>query len=277
LFLVFMESRPQHIRAVESGKLSWTGPCERLGALFGPRDGPLVANWLRFYSRNNRFRTAYPIALPIIGFLIFTQTQVAKPDAKFATLLGCFALIGFVSTAQFAVNQFGYLGGGFRRYFLLPTDPAALLRTGSYMFVLLSGILILPAAAVLAVFSPVKLDAHKLLMLISSAFSALFIMHGVALWATLFGPRKGNYKASFGNDLSLIGNIVFIGGMLTLLFVPRVLARVQPALVSPDLWWVPAALAPIGAVFYAVSLRLAGNVFRTRREQILAVVEGRTT
>jgi hypothetical protein len=276
LLLLYVESRPHAIRAVETGKLSWSGPCERLGALFGPRDGPLVANWLRFYSRNNRFRTAYPLAMPIVGFLVFTQTQVAKePDAKFATILGCFALVGFVSTAQFAVNQFGYLAGGYRRYFLLPTDPAALLRTGSYKFVLLSAILILPAAALLAVFSPIKLDGRMLAMLVSSAFAATFIMHGVALWATLFGPRRGNYKASFGNDLSLAGNIVFIGGMLSLLFGPRALAHFQPSLVSPDLWWIAAVLVPIAAIFYFVSLRMAGNVFRTRREQILAVVEGR--
>ncbi|HYW44107.1 MAG TPA: hypothetical protein VE959_14690 [Bryobacteraceae bacterium] len=273
--LVALERHPPQAHAAQSGALAWQGPCERLGALFGPANAPLVAQWLRFYSRNNRFRTAYPLALPLVAFLTFTQAQVAGPNAQFANILGCFAMIGFIGTVQFAVNQFGYMGGGFRRYFLLPTDPAALLRTGSYTFLMLSAVLIPVATIALALFSPVKLDARMLAMLVGAAVAALFVMHGVALWATLLGPRRGNFKASFGNDLSLAGNVVFIGGLLTFLFVPRVLAHVWPAAVAPGAWWVVVPLAPLAAVFYFVSLRNACGVFRSRREQILGVIEGR--
>jgi hypothetical protein len=273
--LVALERRPPVTQSAKSTTLSWEGPCERLGALFGPLDAPLVAQWLRFYSRNNRFRTAYPLAIPIVGFLTVTQSQVAGPKGQFATMLGCFALTGFIGTIQFAVNQFGYLGGGFRRYFLLPTDQAALLRTSSYTLLLLSGAVIPVAAVVLAAFSPMKLDARMFAMLLATAVTAMFLMHGLGLWSTLFGPRRGNYKSSFGNDLSLAGNVVFIGGMLTLLFAPRLLAKEWPGLLVAENWWAVVMMMPLAAAFYFVSLRKAQVLFRSRREQILGIVEGR--
>jgi hypothetical protein len=167
------------------------------------------------------------------------------------------------------------MGGGFRRYLLLPTDPAALLRTGSYTVLGLSAALIPFATIAVVFFSPVQLNGRMLAMMVASAVATMFFLHGIALWATLLGPRRGNYKASFGNDLSLLGNIVFIGGMLTLLFVPRVLASKLPGVVSPQSWWAAVAMAPLAAIFYFASLRNAGAVFRARREQILAVIEGR--
>jgi len=45
--------------------------------------------------------------------------------------------------------------------------------------------------------------------------------------------------------------------------------------VAPGAWWVVVPLAPLAAVFYFVSLRNACGVFRSRREQILGVIEGR--
>jgi hypothetical protein len=92
---------------------------------------------------------------------------------------------------------------------------------------------------------------------------------------TLFNPRRGNYSSSMGNDLSLGGNIVLIGGMLMSIFLPQVLLRFVPGAVSADNWWgaIPLALAGIG--FYVVTLRAAGPLFVARREKLLAVVEGR--
>ena len=273
--LVALERRPPRKAVVQTTTLSFEGTWERLGAIFGPRYGPLVAQWLRFYSRNNRFRTIYPLAIPLVVFLAFTQARVAGPKSQFASLLGCFALVGCIGTAQFAVNQFGYMGGGLRRYFLLPADPAMILRSGSYAFVSLGALLILPGTIVLLFFSPVPLDAMKVAMLLGTAVTALFLMHGLGLWSTLFGPRRGNFYASFGNDLSLIGNIAVIGGMMSFLFLPRVLAKVWPAAVAPQNWWVATISALLAAGFYFISLGKAGAVFRARREKILAVIEGR--
>jgi cytochrome b561 len=114
-----------------------------------------------------------------------------------------------------------------------------------------------------------------LIMLIGSSLTVLFLFHGLGLWATLYGPRRGNYNSSMGNDLSFLGNMVVIGGVLVALALPRVLSRFAPAVVRPENWWdaVPAVLAAL--VFYIASLRLAGELFVTRRERLLAVLEGR--
>jgi hypothetical protein len=92
---------------------------------------------------------------------------------------------------------------------------------------------------------------------------------------TLYNPRKGNYKSNFGNDLSLGGNILLIGGMMLAMLLPHLAYKFQPALVSPVCWWtwVPLPLLALG--FYLATLKSAGPVFVTRRERLLAVVEGR--
>src|ERR1700688_2680470 len=121
-----------------------------------------------------------------------------------------------------AVNLLGYVGGVFRRYLLLPTDPAAALRTGSFASLLL-GCTALPMALLAwLVFAPVAFDPRMVFMLAGSGLTGLFVSHALGLWITLFNPRRGNYASSFGNDLSLGGNIVLIGGMITCLVLPQV-------------------------------------------------------
>jgi hypothetical protein len=270
-----LERRPPRQKVEQSGKLSFEGPWEKIGAFFGPRDAPLVAHWLRFYSRNNRFRTIYPLAMPLVAFLTFTQARVSGPKGQFANLLGCFALVGCIGTAQFAVNQFGYLGGGLRRLFLLPADPADILRTGSYVFVTLGALLIPLATVLLLVVSPMPLDSAKVAMLLGAAIAALFFMNGLGLWASVLGPRRGNFTASFGNDLSLAGNIAVIGGMFTFLFVPRILVHFWPGSVVPERWFAAWLLAALMAAFYYVSLGRTAALFRSRKERVMSVIEGR--
>jgi ABC-type dipeptide/oligopeptide/nickel transport system permease subunit len=74
--------------------------------------------------------------------------------------------------------------------------------------------------------------------------------------------------------MSLLGNVVVIGSVLACVSVPQMLRRAAPSLVSSENWWAlaPAALA---MVVYVVSLRSAGTVFSTRRERVLAAVEGK--
>jgi hypothetical protein len=274
--LVALERRPPRRKVAQITTLSFGDFWDRLGGLFGPENGPLVAQWLRYYSRNRRFRTIYPLAIPLMVFLAYTQSQGGSAAGRFATVLGCFAIVGFIGTAQFAVNQFGYLGGGFRRYFILPADPAAILRSGSYAFLLLSACLIPVGALAVIVIRPVPLSVAGFLMLIAAAVATLFFMHGLALWSTLFGPRRANFYASFGNDLSLAGNVLVIGGMLTLLFVPRLLALLWPTVLVPGNWWIMVAIALAAIAFYSISLRRAAAAFRMRRERLLAVIEGRS-
>ena len=86
----------------------------------------------------------YPLSLPLVGMLIYGLTRqpgmALGPAGEIASAMGAFAIVGFLGTGQFAVNQFGYVGNGLRRYLLLPTDPAAALRSCSYTFVLLNAV-----------------------------------------------------------------------------------------------------------------------------------------
>src|ERR1035438_9056436 len=64
--LVYMEKRPAGTQAAQSTTLKWDSPFDRLGSYLGPRHGPLIAFWLRFYARNNRFRAFYGLSLPLV-------------------------------------------------------------------------------------------------------------------------------------------------------------------------------------------------------------------
>ncbi|HTX37365.1 MAG TPA: hypothetical protein VME43_20195, partial [Bryobacteraceae bacterium] len=169
--LVILERRPASLKSVQATKMLWEGPIDRFGALFGPRNGPLVALWLRFFSRNNRFRAIYPLALPLFAFLLyfFSRTHAKNP---FALTVAAFAVFPCISAGQFAVNQFGYVGGGFRRYLLLPAEPGAAFRAGSYLFVTLGLALIPLGGAVWCVFSRTPFDVRTLIMLMGVSTTA---------------------------------------------------------------------------------------------------------
>jgi hypothetical protein len=275
VLLMAVEKWPQKTAVARSSKVVWEDRMDRLATIFGPRTGPLVAHWLRFFWRNNRFRTIYPLALPLAAFLLFFFSRQPHSGGPLPTALGVFGIIGFIGTGQFAVNQFGYVGGGFRRFLLLPTDSAAAFRAGSFLFVSLSGALILPAAVLWSLFSPIPSDARTLAMLVGVSLTSLFLFHGVALWTSVLGPRRGNYKQALGNDLSLAGNVVIIGGMMSLLFLPQVLLKGVSPEAARDNWWITPMLAVAALVFYAISLRFTTVLFRARREQIMALMEGK--
>ncbi|SPE36103.1 conserved membrane hypothetical protein [Candidatus Sulfopaludibacter sp. SbA3] len=282
--LVYLETLPPRTQAVQTTTLKWDSPFDELGAFFGPQNGPLMAFWLRFYARNNRFRALYGLSLPLVSFLTFNfRYGFAKrsapidhidPNGLFLAALGAIFTVSFFGTSRFAVNQYGYGGGAFRRFFLLPTDPAASMRAGSYASMLVGSSLI-PVAMVLWLIFGGPFDARKVIMLLGSAITGLFALHAAGLWVTLYGPRKGSYTAAMGNDMSLMGNLVVIFGMLGALFTPQVLSKVLPAAVSPDNWWLIAFPAAAALAFYVISLRATGTLFSGKREELLAVVEGR--
>jgi hypothetical protein len=278
--VVALERRPPYTpRAAQSVAIVWDTPFERLAAFFGPRLGPLLAHWLRFYMRNTRFRTIYALALAIAAMLAFalgrhtgTKGHFGSP---FSAALSAFAILGCMGTAQFSVNQFGYVGGGFRRFLLLPVQPAAVLRAGSYTFLLMNSALIAVGTLLFLLFSPLPFDARMSIMLVGAALTSLFMFLGLGLWATLFGPRGCDYYSTFGNDLSAAGNTVLIGGMLALMFGPQLIARKWPAALAPDKWWITIPAVLLAAGFYFSSLQRAGTMLLARREKLLAIVEGR--
>jgi len=273
--LVWLENRPPKRQVAESVKLEWDSPFDRVGALFGKDIGPLVGHWLRFYGRNGRTRTMCLVSVPILAFLTFQMSQRMGPHSLFVAALGTIPMVTFLGTSRISVNQFGYVGGAFRRYFLLPMDPAATLRAASYAAVTIGASMLPIGLLAWMIFVPYPFDARMPAMLLCTGITGLFGLNGLGIWVTLFNPRKGNYSSNFGNDLSLGGNILLIGGMIVAMLLPRLLYKFQPALVSPESWWMFLPLPLLAIAFYLVTLKSAGPVFVTRRERLLAIVEGR--
>jgi hypothetical protein len=278
--VVALERRPPYTpRAAQTVAISWDTPYDRLAAFLGPRLGPLMAHWLRFYMRNTRFRTVYALALPVAGTAIFAMGRgMGRPGhagSRFGATVSAFAMLGCMGIVQFSVNQFGYVAGGFRRFLLLPVEPADVLRTGSYTFMLMNSALIVVGTLLFVPFSPFPFDVRMLTMLVGAAVTSLFMFLGLGLWATLFGPRCCDYYSTFGNDLSAAGNAVVIGGILVVMIGPQLLAHTWPAALAPDKWWMAIPVVLLAAAFYFSSLKRAGEMLLARREKLLAIVEGR--
>ena len=217
----------------------------------------------------------YLLSFPLAAFLTYNLGQLPKGQGNlFVAALGTLPIVTFLGPSRMAVNLYGYLDGAFRRFLLFPGDPAASLRAGSYASVLLGASALVPAAIAWALFAPRPLDFGVIVMPVINGVTALFLFNSAGLWTTLFGARRGKYAKTVGNDMSLLGNIVVIGSVLTCMLAPQWLRRAAPALVSPEDWWtlLPAALA---IAVYMASLRAAGAVFPGRRERLLAVVEGK--
>jgi hypothetical protein len=279
--LVALERRPAERRKLPTTAIKFASPFDRVAAWFAPEDAPLVAFWMRFYVRNNRFRTVMLISLPLVAFFTYNFGRGGRAGlggGYFVAALGAFGIVSF-STSRFAVNQFGYVSGGFRRFFLVPADPAAPLRTGSHASLLLSAPLIPLAALGWVLLAPrafgIPFDPRMVLMLLASGTTGLFLFHALGLWTTIYGPRRGNYHSNLGNDLSLLGNIVIIGGVFAAIGLPQLLRAVAPRLVSPEYWWTALIWVAASVAFYSISLKAAGGAFARRREQLMAVVEGR--
>ena len=280
--LVALEKRqPARPRAAVSGKIRWDNRWERIAGVFGPREAPQVAFWLRFYARNNRFRTLCLLTLPLCAFLVYNMGRMEGhrlhgQNGMFIAALGVFPLASFIGVSRIAVNQFGYAAGAFRRVLLFPTAPAASLRACSYAGLLVSVAMLLVTTIAWMALAPVAWDARMLFMLLASGAMAMFLFHAAALWVTIYFPRRGKYDASFGNDMSAAANILVVGGTLACIFAPQVVSGAAPMLVDPANWWIPVPAVAAAMALYNLSLRLASARFVGRREQLMAVVEGRS-
>jgi hypothetical protein len=278
--LVALERRPARARAAAAGKLDWGSHYERAGAILGPQNAILIGQWLRFFWRNNRFRMMYPLALPLVGLMIYAfarQPGLAPgPQGVFASAMGAFAIVGFIGTGQFAVNQFGYTGNGLRRYLLLPTDPAAALRSCSYTFALLDVVLIAVGLVVWPFVSPRPFDPLTLPLLAGCSLTGMFLYLAAGLWISVLAARRGNYYSSFGNDLSFAGNALLIVCMLSFVVLPGLVASRWPDAFRSAYWWAALAAAALAGGVYWVSLEGASACFRAGRERLVGIMEGRS-
>ena len=198
--LVVLERRPPRIRVVQTTRIRWDTPFARIGAMCGPRYAPLVEHWLLFLFRCKRFRLSYLMSLPLIPFLLLMWTKQSARGDPFAAAVGVFAVAGLAPAAAFIVNQFGYVGSGFRRYFLFPMDPAAALRASSFTLMALCSVYLVLAALAWALFAPVAWDARGMGMLLASGAFGLFAFHGAGLWTTLYGPRRSDRAPGSARD-----------------------------------------------------------------------------
>jgi hypothetical protein len=272
----WLDRHPYQQRVTQGKAIGWNSPYERAGAWFGPVYGALVANWLRYYTRNQRFKAMYLLSLPLAAFLTYNMASKGGAGDFFIGGMGALPVLAYMGTSRFTVNQFGYVGGGFRRFFLLPTDPGACLRAASYASVLLGAGMLPIGLIAWVVLTPGGMDdPRKIVMLACSALTGLFLFNGLGIWSTLFGARKGNYISAMGNDLSLAGNLVLFSCMLGGLFLPIVLKKFAPAWISPGNWWISLPPAALALTFYFVSLNLASPLVHQRRESLMAVVEGK--
>ncbi len=273
--LIWVEDHPYRGRSGAAKAARFDSRWERLGALFGPSNAAMVGFWLRFYARNSRVRTMYFAGLPLAAFLAYSMARTGKTGDWFTGTLGAIPVLGYMGTSRIAVNQFGYSGGGFRRFFLLPTDPGATLRAASYASVLMGAGMVPLGLVLWMALTPGGGDLRKAFMLLCSAATGLLVFNGMGLWSTLFGPRKGNYESAIGNDLSAAGNAVVFTCILSGLFLPMILRRFAPALLAPENWAIAAIPAGLAYAFYKISLSIAAPMVYRRREELMAVVEGK--
>ena len=270
--LAALERIPARSRAIPFARAAWDGPCDRVAAFFG-ETGPLLSKTLRYYLRSTRGRLNYLLNVPAFVLVLATNPHDrAHPLFQFFLALGVMAIAGFSATFNVSINVFGYDGSGFRRYFLLPVPPGAVIRA-ALLAPLLLGAPVIPVALLACFwFSRVPVDARMAVMLVSNAISGLLLFTALALWISLLRPSRTRLDASFQNDYSLAANLVGQGAMLGTLFGTMFLGLALDARLL--LYWWAAPLVAAGAVVFSLfTLRAAPAVFRSRRERILAVLE----
>ena len=271
-----VERPPLRSRTVAGAPAEWDGACDRLAGCFGS-SAPLVAKALKYYWRTRRSRLGLLLNLPSLPFMLVAM----RPDRHYPLLhfyigMGVMATIGFSITFAVAVNSFGFDGGGFRRYFLLPLNPSTVIRAMS-LIPLLLGALALPIAfAVCVLLARVPVDARMATMLAASGVGGLFFFEALALWTTILAPSRTDGRIGFGNDYSLPANFLSTGGMLFALFGSMVFGALAGARVL-RFWWLAPAFMVAAVIFYLVSLLSAPGILLSHREQIMAVVEREQT
>ena len=109
----------------------------------------------------------------------------------------------------------------------------------------------------------------------STAVTALFLFQGLGLWTSTYAPRRANYDKVFGNDMTLLGNVAFLGMMLGSMNLPSLLRTAVPQAIAPEHWWLTLPPAGFALAFYLLSLRVVGRAQARQREVLLAVTEGR--
>lgn len=277
-----LDRLPAPSRATAGADAAWGGPLDRLAALFPGVDGALVAKSLRYYLRTNRIRLPALLTVPILSFILFTASNAqgrrpaADPQPVFVAAFCLSFLVTTIGTMHTDNNVFGYERSGFRRFLLAPVPPLPVLRSVTIASGMVGAVQIPLAAAVWLLFSPYPGEWRMLVMLLANACTGLFLFRALSLWVSLLAPRRADYFQNFGNQLSVLGNVVAVGSVLLAVLAPQFL---RAFVISPTLlawWWIPPLAVPLAAVLLSATLHSAAGVFVTRRERLLSVIEGRS-
>jgi hypothetical protein len=275
VLLTAIERQAVRPRTAAAAAATWDNRYERIASIFGPAMSPLIGRSLRYYVRSNKVRFNYVAAIPLVAFLTFNRAAEGGAVHYFVRALGGLAIVGFFGTAVMSTNQFGFDASGFRRYFLLPISPGAILRASSYAAFCVGGTLVAAALILWFLFAPVPFDARMAPMLVASGVGGLCLFNALSIWTSLLAPRRASFETTFGNQLSLAANVLLIGGVLAGVFGVIALDKaVGPAAVLNH-WWVPIPLAVLAIAFYVYSLQRGAAVFVSRRERLLNALEGR--
>lgn len=273
--IALVERMPETARAAAPAAATWDGPCDRIGRLFGAEQGPLVSKMLRYYLRNTRVRLNLLISGPGLVLLFLIQPARHGPESRFLMALPFMAIAGFSATFSMSVNVFGYDEAGFRRYLLLPVSPEKVMRAATVVPLALGAVAILFLLTVWLVFAPWYTDGRMLAMLLSSGVGGLLLLTALATWTTLLSPRKTEFTSSFGNNMSLGGNILVMGSMVVFVACAGLLAELGRFQTVIAWWWAAPLFVLFGAAALWLTLGAAPRVFEARRERLLAVLEGR--
>jgi hypothetical protein len=266
---------PETPKRSARAKVVWDGPCDRIGRLFGPEQGPLVSKMLRYYLRSTRVRLNLLTSGPGLVMVFFAQAAHHGLESKFPLALGFVAIAGFAAAFSMSTNVFGYDAEGFRRYLLLPVSPVKVLRATAIVPLALGALPILFLLAAWVMFAPLHTDGRMLLMLLSSGIGGLLLLTALATWTTLLSPRKTEFASNFGNNMSRGANILVIGTFLVCFVGSALLADRFSFAAVVARWWTAPLFALFGAAVLWLTLGAAPKVFEARRERLLAVLEGR--
>jgi hypothetical protein len=273
--LAAIEKQAARPRGAVAAAVAWDNRYDRVASIFGPAMAPLIGRSLRYYVRSNKVRFNYIAAIPLLAFLTFNHAAEGGPLHYFVRALGAFAIAGFLGTAVMCTNQFGFDASGFRRYFLLPIAPGAILRASSYTALFVGSTLVAAALVLWLLFAPVPFDARMAPMLMASGVGGLCLFNALSIWTSLLAARPTNFETTFGNQLSLGANVLLIGGVLGGIFGVVVLDKMAGPAAVLSYWWVSIPAAALAIAFYLYSLRRGTAMFVSRRERLLNVLEGR--
>ena len=275
VLLAAIEKQAVRPRSAAAAAVAWDNRYDRIASIFGPTIAPLIGRSLRYYVRSNKVRFNYIAAIPLLAFLTFNNPGGGGPLHYFVRALGAIAFVGFLGTATMCTNQFGFDSSGFRRYFLLPIAPGAILRASSYTALFVGGTLEAAALVLWLLFAPVPFDARMAPMLVACGVGGLCLFHGLSIWTSLLAPRATNFETTFGNQLSLGANVLLIGGLLGGMAGVVALDKLAGPAAVLNYWWVSIPAAALAIVFYIYSLRRGATVFVSHKERLLNVLEGR--